>query len=144
VAGSPDHHLLSETTMTTSARWIAFSFLFITSGIEPAALSAQSAAASPKIDGTWTGEATAPAAPPFPVTMELKRSGRTVSGTVSFDEGPPAPITEGTIEGDAIFFWFSAFGGDVPCEGRVSASEIRLKAPTEIGITFDIVLTRKK
>lgn len=105
-----------------------------------ASLSAQ----APRVDGAWAGEATAPAAPPFPVTMVLKANGRTLTGTISVDDGPPVPIEEGTIDGDTVSFWFSWFGGAVPCEGRATATEIRLKAPTEIGITFDIVLTRKK
>ena len=105
--------------------------------------SALTAAQSARIDGTWTGEATAAASPSLPVTIVFKTSGTSVTGFVSVDEAPQVPIEEGVLQGNKLSFWFSWFGGDTHCEGVVTDKEIRLKAPTEIGITFDIVLKRK-
>jgi hypothetical protein len=104
------------------------------------ALSAQAV----RIDGSWSGEAAARAAPSFPVVAVFKTNGKSLTGTISVDDAPGEPIRDGEIDGNAIYFVFSGFGGDIHAEGTVSAAEIKLKAPTEIGITFDIVLTRKK
>jgi hypothetical protein len=104
------------------------------------ALSAQAS----RVDGSWSGEATAPAAPPFPISAVFKTSGKSLTGTISLDDAPPEPIREGVLDGNAIYFVFSGFGGDIAAEGTVTATQITLKAPTEIGITFDILLTRKK
>jgi hypothetical protein len=109
------------------------------------ALTCVAAAQTPlRVDGTWTGEANAHAAPPFPVTMVFKTNGKSLTGFASVDDGPQVPLQEGTIEGEHVSFLFEWFGGPVYCEGTVSATEVKLKAPTEIGIIFDIVLTRKK
>ena len=97
-----------------------------------------------RIDGTWKGEATAAAAPPFPVTMVFKTDGTSLTGHASMDEGPEVPLQDGVLEGDTISFWFEWFGDDAYCEGTAAGAEVTLKVATGIGITFDLVLTRAK
>jgi hypothetical protein len=95
------------------------------------------------VSGKWTYEqAGRQGGQPRPVTLDLKASGATLTGTVTGMGGrggggggtppPPAQITNGKIDGDKISFEVKRAGRDgaemvTKYEGTVSGSELKLK-----------------
>jgi hypothetical protein len=93
------------------------------------------------VTGKWTYEmAGRQGGNPRPVTLDLKSSGSTLTGTVSGlggrrggggDAPPPAEISNGKIDGDKISFEvkreFQGQSNVTKYEGTVSGSEMKLK-----------------
>jgi hypothetical protein len=98
-----------------------------------------------KVEGTWDGRATSAAAEPLRVSLVFSNDGATLVGHILWgDAGKPAPLQDLVLENNAVSFWMMAEGAEFSFEGVASDREIRLKAIMEgVGITYDVVLTRK-
>jgi hypothetical protein len=93
--------------------------------------------------GKWTGEIPGGRGNQ-PVTLNLKASGSTLTGTITMGQAPEAPIEDGKVDGDKISFSRTAPGRDgTPNKqtftGKVSADSIEITREGGRGpVTFTV------
>ncbi len=93
--------------------------------------------------GKWTGEIPGGRGNQ-PVTLNLKASGSTLTGTMSVGQQPEAPIEEGKVDGDKITFSRTQQGRDGTPQkqtftGKVAADSIEITREGGRGpVTFTV------
>ena len=78
------------------------------------------------VSGKWTAQVPGRSGQMREVTITLKASGQTLTGTVSGRQGDN-PISEGKISGDDISFKVAAQQGTQTYTGKVVGNEIKFK-----------------
>ncbi len=96
------------------------------------------------VDGTWNGTLNVTGSN-VPVAWTFKAEGNVLTGGVSQDGGPVAPITNGKIDGHSISFVlpidYQGMQMSVDYSGVVSPTEIKLTGSVP-GMSFEYVVKK--
>ncbi len=124
---------------------VSFLLTLLTFGFATSGLSAQSAAASSPIEGTWEGTLQAGASKLRLIVKLTKSSGGVYSGELnSVDQGATLAVRNGTLDGDAIRFEVERIGGVY--EGVLNKERTEMVGTwTQTGtVPLPLTLTRSK